>query len=156
MSPEHTTYGRLHAVQEHRSKIRAQCIVHRGSRILMVQHDHQNGETYWCLPGGGVEQSETAADGALRELQEECGVDGIIVREVSHTEYAQGHNVDTFLVDIGDQTPHVGTDPELQADAQILTNVAWLTLPQLPERDRAYLWTAGLLAVADFPVWVSR
>jgi 8-oxo-dGTP diphosphatase len=154
MSPEHTTYGRLHAVQEYRSKTRAQCIVHRENRILMVQHHHQDGETYCCLPGGGVEPGETSAAAALRELREECGVDGVIIREIGHTEYAQGHNVDTFLVDIGDQTPHVGIDPELPADAQILTATAWLTVPQLPGRDQAFLWTAGLLAVADFLVWV--
>jgi 8-oxo-dGTP diphosphatase len=58
--------------------IRAQCLVHRNMRILMVKH-HLNGEEWWCLPGGGVEPGETAVEAALRELYEECQVIGCIL-----------------------------------------------------------------------------
>ena len=143
------------AVQGYQSRTRAQCIVHRRNQILMVQHHHQNGDTWWCLPGGGVEQGETSAGAALRELREECCVDGVIIRETSHQTYAADDETYTFLVDIGDQTPHVGTDPELQADSQILADMRWVTLCQIPERDRAFLWAAGLLDVAEFAAEVS-
>ena len=29
----------------------------------------------WCLPGGGVEDGETLAEGAIREAKEETGLD---------------------------------------------------------------------------------
>lgn len=141
--------------QGYRSRTRAQCIVHRRDQILMVQHHHQNGDEWWCLPGGGVEQGETSADAALRELREECCVDGVIIREISHQTYASGDETYTFLVDIGDQTPHMGTDPELHGSEQILADMRWLTLSQIPERDRAFLWAAGLLDVAEFSAEVS-
>lgn len=61
---------------------RAQCIVTRGRLILMAKHS-QGGLEWWCLPGGGVEPGETPEQAALRELGEECGVIGRIVRQTS-------------------------------------------------------------------------
>ena len=143
------------AVQERWPRTRAQCIVNRRNQILMVQHHHHNGDTWWCLPGGGVEQGETPAEAALRELREECCVDGVIIRETNYVAYAAGDETYTFLIGIGDQTPHMGTDPELQADRQILADMKWVTLSEIPERDRAFLWAAGLLGVAEFSAEVS-
>ena len=63
----------------------------------------------------------------------------------------------TFLVDIGDQTPSLGHDPEVATGKQALAllDVQWLRLSEVPERDRAFLWAAGLLGVAGFWAEVS-
>jgi len=115
----------------------------------MVKH-RMNGEEWWCLPGGGVEPQETSAEAALRELREECCVAGKILRQT--TAYADDLGVDTitFLVEIGNQEPHIGADPEFTQDDQILVNMRWLTLPEISERDRAYLWAAGLMCIPVF------
>jgi 8-oxo-dGTP diphosphatase len=134
--------------------IRAQCIVQRGMYILMVKH-RQDDEEWWCLPGGGVEPHETAAEAALCELQEECGVLGKIICQTSQTMDGVKVQSVTFLVEIGDQEPNIGADPEFTPADQILVDLRWLTLLEIPERDRAYLWAAGLLNVPGFEDEVS-
>ena len=128
---------------------RAQCIIHRGSQILMVKH-HMNDDGWWCLPGGGVETQETPAETVLRELEEECFVRGQIVKQTGLLTDGFGIETITYLVEIGSQEPHMGSDPEFTQDDQILADVRWLTLAEISERDRAYLWAAGLMSIPIF------
>jgi ADP-ribose pyrophosphatase YjhB (NUDIX family) len=128
---------------------RAQCIVYRGDRILMVKQKMNNQE-WWCLPGGGVKPGETAQEGALRELEEECCVAGEIRRETAHYDNGNSDDTITFLVEIGSREPRMGVDPEFERENQILADMQWLTLAEIPERDRAYLWAAGLLSIPEF------
>ncbi len=134
---------------------RAQCIVHRDLKVLMVQHT-QDKETFWCLPGGGIEEGETPAEATVRELVEECNVVGNITCELSRFTDVYGETHYTFIVDIAQQEPRLGTDPELDADNQVLRAVAWKSLDELAERDRVYLWTAGLLGVPGFYEEIER
>jgi ADP-ribose pyrophosphatase YjhB (NUDIX family) len=114
----------------------------------MVQH-RLGGQAWWCLPGGAVEAGETAAAAALRELAEECRVQGQVVRQLSHLSYAADDETITFLVDIGDQAPTLGRDPDVAPGAEVLAAVRWLALDKIPERDRTFLWAAGLLAIPE-------
>ena len=61
---------------------RAQCLIVKENKILMVKHK-QDGFEYFCLPGGGVENSETPEIAAARELKEECLVDGVNFKLIS-------------------------------------------------------------------------
>ena len=128
---------------------RAQCIVIRDERVLMVQHRHQ-GQEWWCLPGGGTEAGETPAQAAVRELVEECHVEGALVRETARWWYKDGSATYTYLVEIGNQEPRLGVDPEFAEGEQVLSDVRWMSLREISERDRCFLWAAGLLGVEDY------
>ena len=121
----------------------------------MAKH-REAGQTYWCLPGGGLENGESLEDGALRELREEAHVEGRVVRRIDHLFCSQGIEHYTYLVDIGNQEPALGHDPEIGPDEPILVDLQWLSLDEIPERDRAFLWQAGLMCVPEFLEEVER
>jgi ADP-ribose pyrophosphatase YjhB (NUDIX family) len=129
--------------------IRVQGIIIRDGKILMARHRH-GGREYWCLPGGGIDPGERPEEALLRELWEECRVMGKILRQVSAAEEPRGGRLVTYHVDIQDQEPQLGYDPEFEADGQLLIGIQWLALNEICERDRAFLFASGLLAIGDF------
>jgi 8-oxo-dGTP diphosphatase len=46
---------------------------------LLLTHWNEEGRTGWTLPGGGLEDYETAEDAAVREIREETGYDAELV-----------------------------------------------------------------------------
>ena len=127
---------------------RSQSMVIRGNRILLVEHQ-LFGRDFFNLPGGGIEENETPEQAALRELEEECQVKGTLVRPLT-VEYKPDleSRVFTFLVEIPeDAVAKAGIDPELPADEQSIIGVKWMRLDEIAERDRAYLFGAGLMRV---------
>lgn len=53
-------------------RIRVAAIIRDGASILLVRHV-KDANTYWLLPGGGVEYGETLKDALKREVLEETG-----------------------------------------------------------------------------------
>ena len=126
---------------------RAQCLIVRGDKILLVKH-RQYGYKHFCLPGGGIEDGETPEQAAMRELKEECRVDGTNLKLISTVTH-DNHTNFTFAAEIGTQEPVLGTDPEVDS-GPVLIGVAWRTLDSVCERDRAFLWSAGLIYFEAF------
>lgn len=127
---------------------RSAALVVKGGKVLMVKM-RAFGREFYTLPGGGIEQGETPEAAAVRELKEECGVDGRAIRALSTVFHKNGDVEHTFLVELEDgQEPVLGSDPE--SKKQSLLEVGWKRLDELSEKDRAFLWSYGLLDVDGF------
>jgi 8-oxo-dGTP diphosphatase len=55
-------------------------VVNENREVLLVKRKKDPYKTMWCLPIGFAESGEDVSDAALRELKEEAGINGAIVR----------------------------------------------------------------------------
>lgn len=90
---------------------RAQSIIIQNNKVLfgvgLITEDYYG----HFFIGGGVEDDESPEEAALRELREEANVDGQLLFKLEF-DYFTGHH--TYLVDIGEQVPSLGNDPEME------------------------------------------
>jgi 8-oxo-dGTP diphosphatase len=54
-------------------RIRVAGILIQNGNILLVRHE-KNKQSYWLLPGGGIQYGETAEEALRREFREEVGL----------------------------------------------------------------------------------
>lgn len=62
-------------------KVRATSFVVKNNSILMI-HRFSQGEEYYVLPGGTMEENESIEEAVLRELKEETNLRGKVIKEV--------------------------------------------------------------------------
>jgi 8-oxo-dGTP diphosphatase len=99
----------------------------QGGRVLLVHHTY--GRLNWEVPGGLVEAGEAPDEGALRELIEETGLVGSIVR-LSGVYYEPVHELGSmlhFVFRVDGEPPSVAapSSPEI-------SEVGWFRVDALP------------------------
>lgn len=83
-------------------------IVIDGSKILITQYKTEKNLGYYDLPGGKIEEGETAEEASIRECKEETGIDVINQFYKGHTvvEYPEMiFDFDVFIVTSFDGMP---------------------------------------------------
>ncbi len=62
-------------------------VVNKKREVLLVLRDREPQESQWCLPSGFVEMNESIEEAVLRELHEETGLTGKVIRLLDTVSY---------------------------------------------------------------------
>jgi ADP-ribose pyrophosphatase YjhB (NUDIX family) len=100
-------------------------VINDGKVLLTKREDFE----VWCLPGGGVEDGESLAEGAIREAKEETGLDVELTRLVGVYSRMGGgmHDVHAVLY----TAKPIGGELRTQPNETI--EVAYCPFDQLPD-----------------------
>jgi 8-oxo-dGTP pyrophosphatase MutT (NUDIX family) len=94
------------------------------------------------LPGGAIEDGENAVRAAERETLEETGVEvrvGPLVWHVEETSAGRGQRfVNFFLAEVIGGTAALGSDPEFNAEHQVLRELRFFSQKDVRELPRVY------------------
>ncbi len=105
-------------------------------RAAVIARRNRAGRLEWCLPKGHLEGTETPEQAAVREIAEETGIDGLILRALGTIDYwftgddRRVHKVvHHFLLRAVGGVLTVEGDPDCEAE-----DVAWVPVTELPSR----------------------
>lgn len=116
-------------------RVRAGAIVIRDDRMLLIEFDDE-GEPFYEIPGGGVEEGETPRAAVLRELWEETRLEGTVTREVAHV-WKDRRREHYFLLDAQGE---VGALADLDTNGGVPRWVPVERLPTTPVWPRRLSW----------------
>ena len=78
--------------------VAASVVLNDRREVLLVKRRREPHQGMWCLPMGFAELSETIAAAALRELEEETGVEGRVLRLIDADSIESSHYGDLLIV----------------------------------------------------------
>ncbi|ROS75530.1 NUDIX hydrolase [Cellulomonas sp. PhB143] len=106
------------------------------ANVAVIARRNRGGRLEWCLPKGHLEGSETAEEAAVREIQEETGIVGVVDGPLGTIDYwfagadRRVHKVvHHFLLHATGGVISVEGDPDQEAE-----DAAWIPLAELPDR----------------------
>lgn len=102
-------------------------------RAAVIARLNRAGRVEWCLPKGHLELGETPEQAAIREIEEETGIQGRVMGSLGSIEYwfaADGRRVHKlvhhYLLQATGGVLTIAGDPDREA-----VDVAWVPLPEL-------------------------
>ena len=111
-------------------------------RMLLVRQHHGDRDI-WMVPGGQIEEGESAVDAAIREVKEETELDISISRLLWHVEEVSQRgqrSVNFFLGQLNEPAEHLklGYDPELIGMEQVLREARFLSREEMSDLEVLY------------------
>lgn len=119
-----------------RLRVRANGILMRDDKILLVKINSPTTEQpFWMPPGGGVDYGEHLRKAVEREMLEETGLTVKAEELVLVSEYLKKpwHAVEFYFICTEENRLKavLGDDPELLKEHQMLEDIAWFTIDEL-------------------------
>lgn len=115
-------------------------VLDKDNRILMVKQHHED-KDIWMVPGGAIEEGESSMAAAIREMNEETGMEVEIGRMIWHTEEVSDRGqrfVNFFLGRLKGGHLHLGADPEFDSEHQVLREVKFMSREEIQEVEHLY------------------
>ncbi len=112
---------------------RYQGLIIQDHKILLIRHSqHSTGRSYWVIPGGGINDSETAEECVIREMKEETNllvkIERLVLDEPAPPGGVYKWTKSYICTPIsGEASPGYEPEPEAAADYSI-SAVAWFDL----------------------------
>ena len=116
------------------------------NRMLMVCQHHEDRDI-WMVPGGGIEEGESSLEAAVREVDEETGLDVQIEKLLWHVEEVSERGqrfVNFFLGRMTGGTLELGEDPEFDEAHQVLRDVRFLSRQEIQALDHVIRSICGM------------
>jgi predicted acetyltransferase/ADP-ribose pyrophosphatase YjhB (NUDIX family) len=132
---------------------RGVAVVVRGAKLLVMAR-RLDGRRYAVLPGGGIEPGETPEQTAVRELAEECSLEGTAVRRLFDGDHG-GRPASYVLVDAPEGEPALGGQEALAQSDDDHYQPLWATAAELPMLPLLPDGVADLVRAAVWPLRVE-
>lgn len=89
----------------------ARAIIIRGEQLLVMKRN-KHGDMFFTLPGGGIDDGETAQQAAEREVREEASIECRAVRELYHERVKEFGETYYYLCDYVSGEPALAPNSE--------------------------------------------
>jgi 8-oxo-dGTP pyrophosphatase MutT (NUDIX family) len=111
-------------------------VVQGQALTAVIARRNRAGRLEWCLPKGHLEGEETAEEAAVREIAEETGIEGFVIRHLATIDYwfagtdRRVHKVvHHYLLQRTGGHLTIENDPDHEAE-----DVAWVALDEVATR----------------------
>lgn len=139
-------------------RTRVNGVLIRDEKILMVRHKMSDQRDFWSVPGGGMDFGSDAPSNLKREFMEETGLEIEVGKFLCVHEFLKPplHAIELFFeVEMNGGKLHLGIDPELESQNQILSEIAWMSLKDLKNipQDSIHQVFWGIKSFREIGLW---
>lgn len=98
--------------------LRVRAVIIKNGKVLTLERE-ENGDHFWCFPGGGIEEGESEQEALVRECLEEANVMVKVGKKIYHQDF-EGYGINFYLCKIVSGKVGKGNGPEYQKGTEHL------------------------------------
>ena len=123
-------------------RTRAGVVLIDANKVALIER-HRAGLDYFVFPGGGVDESESPQQAAIREAMEELGIQVAIKQKIAEIHFGQTSKHVYFLVErvsgeFGSGTGEEFTDSDPDHPEEGIYIPIWMPIEELSQHNKIY------------------